>query len=199
MTSLEKNNFKKCPMINGFNKDEGTLFIAISETGLPYLNSLYSPFVSKDVFDREVSFMLNNYSPTFNTNDIIEYSIKQEYVDWSKSDDPETDYFDTWVNIARDHFYSCPATLETRYHAIAAEYDIYQYFFTHVPSIAFGTGTIAFFNSTWLGATHGEELAFVFGYPFNPSPYLAFHEYSEEEMALSYQLIKYWTNFAKTG
>ena len=37
MTSLalDKNNFKKCPVIDFFNKDEGTLFIAISGAGFP--------------------------------------------------------------------------------------------------------------------------------------------------------------------
>ena len=182
-------------MINGFNKDEGTLFIAISETGFPYINSPDAPFVSKEVFDKEVSFMLNYNS--FNTNDVIEDSIKQEYVDWSKSDDPEANYFDSWKNIAGDHFFSCPATLETRYHVMAAEYDIYQYFFTHVPSIILEASE--FYNPGWLGAGHGQELPFVFGYPFDPSPYLEFHEYREEEMALSHQLIQYWINFAKTG
>ena len=183
-------------MINGFNKDEGTLYIAFSETGLKYNNSTDAPFISKEEFDKEVSVMLNYYS--FNSNDVIEDSINQEYVDWSKSDDPEADYFDAWNYIAGDHFFSCPAMLETRYHAMAAEYDIYQYFFTHVPSIPFGTNEV--FNvPEWLGAGHAEELAFVFGYPFDPAPYLDFHEYREEEMALSHQLIQYWTNFAKTG
>ena len=196
MTSLEKNNFKKCPMINGFNKDEGTLFIVFSETGSPYLNNTDAPFVPKEVFNKEISILLNDYA-RFNTNDVIEDSIEQEYVNWSKSDDPEADYFDAWNYIAGDHFFSCPATLETRYHAMAAEYDIYQYFFTHVPSISFGANED--YNPGWLGAGHGEELAFVFGYPFDPSPYLELHEYRGDEMALSHQLIQYWTNFAKTG
>ena len=100
-----------------------------------------------------------NYD-SFNTNDVIEDSIDQEYLDWSKSDDPEADYFDAWNYIAGDHFFSCPAMLETRYHAMAAEYDIYQYFFTHVPSISFGINE--FYNPGWLGAGHAEELAFVF-------------------------------------
>ena len=196
MTSLEKNNFKKCPMINGFNKDEGTGYIAYSETGLPYINSTDPPFVSKEAFDKEVSFMLNYYG--FYLNGVIEDSINQEYVDWAKSDKPEADYFDVWNYIGGDHFFSCPAILETRYHAMAAENDIYQYFFTHVPSISFGTSEFIEIPE-WLGAGHGEELTFVFGYPFDPSPYLEFYDYPEEEMALSHQIIKYWTNFAKTG
>ena len=196
VTTLEKGTFKKCPLIIGFNKDEGTSIIFGTVAAYLNTNGPQAPFITKETFDRELKNNLGYFS-NFYINDVIEDSIKQEYVDWSNSDNPEADYFDTWNRAIGDHFYSCPAILETRYQAMAAEHDIYQYFFTHVPSISIYTSEL--FNPGWLGAGHAEDLHFVFGYPFDPSPYYDFHKYSNEKAELSHQLITYWTNFAKTG
>ncbi len=130
-------------------------------------------------------------------NDLIIDGVEQEYIDWTKVDDPRADYYDEWEAIATDYWYTWPAILETRLHAMANVNDVYLYYFTHTPSISFYTaGNI---QPKWLGATHGEELQFVFGYPFDTPTYLDFHLYPEDEMTFSYQVMKYWTNFAKTG
>ena len=166
----------------------------LSEFGLGYLNSPTPPFVSKDVFDKELSAFL--HIQNFYTNDLIEDSIKQEYVDWAMADDPEADYFDPWKYSVGDFVFSCPAVLETYYHAMAAdsaEYEIYQYYFTYAPNISIFK---PFYPELgWLGAGHGEEMQFTFGYPFlYPGDYT-----DEKELDLSHRLIKYWSNFAKTG
>ncbi|XP_072048621.1 cholinesterase-like [Amphiura filiformis] len=195
LTSIENNNFKKCPLINGFNKDEGTLSIASSEFGFPYLNSSTTPRVSKKTFDKELNAFLTSYG--IYRNDLVEDSIRQEYVDWSVADDPEADYFDAWNYYAGDAAFACPATIETRAHAMAGEHDVYQYYFTNVPSTSVFKSE--YFDVKWLGAGHGEELLYVFGYPFYPPVYFESVEYLKEEMSLSQQVMKYWTNFAKTG
>ncbi|XP_072048623.1 acetylcholinesterase-like [Amphiura filiformis] len=194
LTSIKNSNFKKCPLIHGFNKDEGTLYIAGSELGRQYLNSSTAPCVSRETFDKELSAFLT-ISDIYK-NDLVEDSIRQQYINWSVADDPEADYFDAWNYYAGDVAFACPATMETRAHAMAGEHDVYQYYFTHVPSVSylkneFGTG--------WWGAGHIEELPFVFGYPFYPPDAFEFNEYPEEEMSLSKHVMKYWTNFAKTG
>ncbi|XP_072049224.1 cholinesterase-like isoform X2 [Amphiura filiformis] len=195
LTSFEKDNYKKCPLINGFNKDEGTLYISISELGGQYLNSSIPPFVSEETFEEQLNQFLTFSG--FYTNDLIEDSAKQQYVDWAIAENPEADYFDPWNYLTGDASFVCPASMETRSHAMAGEYDVYQYYFTHVPSISvFAT---EYFGPGWLGAGHAEELAFVFGYPIYPTDLLEFHEYSEEELSLSKHVMKYWTNFAKTG
>ena len=165
--------------------------MTISDFGSGYLDSPTAPFVPKDVFDKEVSAYL---SRNLYTNDLIEDSVKQEYVDWAKADDPKADYFDPWNNIVGDFSFSCPAVMETKYHAMAAdsaEYEVYQYYFTHVPSTSIFKPV--FPELGWLGAGHGEELQSVFGYPY-------LYNYPEEkELELSHRIIKYWSNFAKTG
>ncbi|XP_072048620.1 cholinesterase-like [Amphiura filiformis] len=195
LNSIENNNFKRCPLINGFNKDEGTAYIASSGLGFQYLNSSTAPYVSKESFDKERNAFLTRFD--IYRNDLVEDSIRQEYFDWSFADDPEADYFDAWNYYAGDAAFACPATMETREHAMAGEHDIYQYYFTHVPSISFFT--TQYFDPQWLGAGHTEELPYVFGYPFYPPVYFESVEYLKEEMSLSQQVMKYWTNFAKTG
>jgi len=68
---------------------------------------------------------------------------------------------------------------------------------THAPSVSVysygGRGP------GWLGATHGEELMFVFGYPFIPEVAAVRNELKDEEKALSVKFMEFWTNFAKTG
>jgi len=41
---------------------------------------------------------------------------------------------------------------------------------------------------------HGDEISYVFGDPLNPTK-----SYEVEEIELSKKMMKYWTNFAKTG
>lgn len=64
--------------------------------------------------------------------------------------------------------------------------DVYLYLFEHRAS-----------NHpwpSWTGVLHGDEIAFIFGEPFNKS-----YGYSEEEKQLSREMMTYWSNFAKTG
>ncbi|XP_072049932.1 cholinesterase 2-like [Amphiura filiformis] len=126
LTSIEKDNYKKCPLIDGFNRDEGTLYLIYSEFGGPYFNSSTQPYASKEAFEKGVNEFLTFSG--FYTNDLIEDSIKQQYVDWAIAENPDADYFDPSNYLAGDAQFVCPAIMETRPHAMAGEYDIYQYF-----------------------------------------------------------------------
>ena len=198
LASLEKENFKKCPLIDGFNKDEGTLTIAFSEFGYTYYNKSEAPVIPKDIFDKELGLFLTYYD-VFYKNDVIMDSIRQQYVDWSIADDPEADYFDPWNYYAGDAMFICAPIMEMRSHTLTSDglHDIYQYFFTHVPSISILQ--LENFGPGWLGAGHSEDLAFVFGYPFLTPELLEFHKYPDEDKSVSQYVMKYWTNFAKTG
>ncbi|XP_072043131.1 acetylcholinesterase-like [Amphiura filiformis] len=98
-TSAKNNNFKKCPLIHGFNKDEASVFILYSFPS--YLNSSETPYVSKKRFDRELTALLTAYGRYI--NDLIEEGLTQVYLDWAKVDDPAADYYEDWKNVATDY------------------------------------------------------------------------------------------------
>ncbi len=87
-------------------------------------------------------------------------------------------------NIFRDMTFAWPtyawANLQTKYGTA----NVYYYYFDQHPKI---------FN----GAMHASELRYVFDHmDSHPIPLM---HYSDEDKALSAIMVKYWTNFAKTG
>ena len=192
-TSLRNGNFKKCPMIYGYNKDEGARYVALWGEDHLNFNTTEPPFISADEFDEVLRTRVLGYK-----NELIIESFKNEYVDCSKANDVNANYFDEYSSIIGDNRINCPSNLEITAHAAAAESDVYQYYFTHNPS----SSNLFWFKEArpkWMGATHTEETLFVFGAPFDPPFYFEGYEYPEEEKLLSYNVIKYWTNFARTG
>lgn len=65
--------------------------------------------------------------------------------------------------------------------------------------ISRSVGTINGISPTWLGAGHGEDLRFVFGYSFIPGLSEFRGPMTAEEDELSVKVIRFWTNFARTG
>lgn len=58
----------------------------------------------------------------------------------------------------------------------------------------FSYRTINPFYPPWVKATHGDELAYVFGQALNSA-----YGHTEDEKNLSRKMMRYWSNFAKTG
>ncbi|KAL4226755.1 hypothetical protein ACF0H5_014735 [Mactra antiquata] len=92
------------------------------------------------------------------------------------------------MNVYADLFFNIPTRQTLMSHVTAQGNNsntktTYQYLFSHKPSTQKGP--------SWLtGATHGAEVAFVFGLGAR---------YSANEKELSEKIMLYWTNFAKTG
>ncbi|HEY5933963.1 MAG TPA: carboxylesterase/lipase family protein [Kofleriaceae bacterium] len=84
--------------------------------------------------------------------------------------------FDTLVT---DVVFTCPTRRAAR--ALRERAPVYRFLFSHVTAGARAKG---------LGATHGSEIAFVFGTVATPT---------EDERALSRAMLGYWTRFARTG
>ena len=84
-----------------------------------------------------------------------------------------------------DFNFAC-ATVDLARQYAAAGLNVYYYLFNHRSSVnPWGK---------WMGVMHGDEIMFIFGQPLDNN-----FEYETKEKRLSKKMMKYWTNFAKTG
>lgn len=174
--SLAKKNFKNVSILIGSNKDEGFYFI------LYYLTDLFkiaeNVHVSRDDFLLAVD-KLNPYM-----NDLAKQAIVFEYTDWLNPDDPIKNR-DALDKIVGDYQITCNVNEFARKYAEAGN-EVFMYFFKH-------RSTKSPWPS-WSGVLHADEINFIFGEPLIPSK-----KYTQSEKELSRKMMKYWTNFAKTG
>ena len=70
---------------------------------------------------------------------------------------------------------------------------VYRYEMTHDPHSSIWLGIPG-----WLGASHAEEIQFVFGFDLNPS-ISEYVDQTDEEKEMSVQFMRYWTNFVRSG
>ncbi|XP_071826150.1 cholinesterase-like [Apostichopus japonicus] len=189
----ERGDFKTCPIMIGFNKDEGTIFLLNDVPNV--FNSDDPPYVNKTLFDRSVtrSLLINNGV----SHVIVEDAVKQQYVPWEYADHEDFDYFETFNPIYGDEVFSCPSLVRARAHAMMTSGPVYLYFMTVVPTVSvhgsYGNGP------KWLGAAHAEELQYVFGYPFIPELETIHGILTDPEKEISVKFMRFWTNFAKSG
>ncbi len=122
-------------------------------------------------------------------------AVEQEYIDWSTVNDRRADYLTTFAAFTTDQAFACPADTTARSY-LSMGSNVYFYQMTHVPStsifnvIGIGPG--------WMGCTHAEDLQFLFGWEFNPAISDKV-DFTPEEVELSKQFMKYWTNFVISG
>ncbi|XP_070551698.1 cocaine esterase-like isoform X1 [Ptychodera flava] len=146
--------------------------------------------------DTEVFMNKTTYeamSPLFlgsdkNSNQAVVDAIKLMYVNWEDADSDDADYVEALSQTNGDLYFVCPADLSARAHFEAGS-NVYQYQMTHIPAKSL-------FKMKWLKAIHGEDIAFVFGWHFNSALNWTM---PEDDVMMTLKIIKYWTNFAKTG
>lgn len=97
------------------------------------------------------------------------------------SDDEST--FGARADIFRETAFSWPSWAWARLQGSKGKSDVYMYYFDQ-PGFNFG-------GRPARGAGHAGELPYVFGKPWGPQ--------SEPDERLSSAMLRYWTNFAKTG
>ncbi|KAM6184106.1 bile salt-activated lipase-like [Erethizon dorsatum] len=105
---------------------------------------------------------------------------------WAQDSSQETKK-KTVVELETDVLFLMPTeTALAQHRANAKSARTYSYLFS-LPSRQPG-------SPKWLGANHGEEIAYVFGKPFT-TPLL----YRPQDRTVSKAMITYWTNFARSG
>jgi acetylcholinesterase len=181
--------FRSIKLINGVNGNEGGLFLIHSET-LEDLEITREQMNTQVVPGIMAMMYGNKPLPEF-----LKQLIISEYTDWENPDDPKR-LREQAVELFGDIHFNVPGIEMSRFHSNASNADSYVYHF--LPKLA----KPLFPLPKWVKhANHGDELIPVFGYNFHPQVLSNISENTppEWELDLSIKMMKYWTNFAKTG
>ncbi|XP_013383940.2 acetylcholinesterase isoform X2 [Lingula anatina] len=172
---LELGLFQRKDILAGVNKDEGTFWI------------LYGV----DTYTRQ--------DPSAQTAEQLKAAInvtqwnlpadnKTSLFSYYTADNPKNStikYRDALDDIVGDRSFICPTkTFSGTYTSIGLKTYFYQ--LTHRAS-----------NEVWpdwMGVIHGADCQWVFGMPYFPS-----ENFTSSEQNFSDKIMRYWTNFAKTG
>ncbi|CAF3296288.1 unnamed protein product [Rotaria socialis] len=186
LTMLKTGNFKKCPILLGANRDEGSYFMVYAQ-GNEKTPGNAIPDVSYTTFIKHLE-LYYNYIPSYpyKTPRIVFQSLIQKYTDWS-------DWSDNLRNAVilsyavGDGYFTCPTVTVANAYAMQ-HMPVYYYHFVARPSTSDW--------HSWTGVMHGDELMFVFGEPLNATDSKL---YKYEEIQLARRIMTYWSNFAKYG
>ncbi len=173
---LEKGVFNPVNIMAGYTADEGTPALV-----LLYPDAEEKPHINATSFDTMLKSLKVNFAPL--ERDAMELA----YFDDSMVTDPDPNYFDVFVKFWTDYVFACSTDTYLRSVAQADVGSVYAYMMTHHPSTSL-------FNTPWSGSAHCDDL-FFFGIHFTPNQY----NLTDDEVEMTLKMIRYWTNFAKTG
>ena len=115
-----------------------------------------------------------------------------------------------YLALNSDYYFTCPVNLFAQK---LAEHGnrVYNYHFTQVFNLCIfldcKKNKLLYWTAyrcrvvtrgawgSWMGVKHGDEMEFTFGHPLSNTD----HNYTEAERDLSRKMMKYFTDFAKTG
>ncbi|ESO98739.1 hypothetical protein LOTGIDRAFT_113809 [Lottia gigantea] len=180
--SLARGNFKRTPLLLGSNKNEGIWFIMYE---IPFFDIKLPGLITSDQFKSTIGKLFEFY-PHFphKLNDFGQAAVMFQYTHWQ---DPNNQSMNRYMvdQAVGDLYFVCYVQEMSKYYAQAGM-DVYSYLFNHRSSVSEWP--------LWAGVMHADEIPFIFGSPLNT------HEkYLTSEKELSRKMMRYWTNFAKTG
>ncbi|XP_071476207.1 cholinesterase 1-like [Diadema antillarum] len=178
--------FNQVDIIIGCLTEEGNLFVSPLLAGLEGSDKpVMDRTTAQDTLTGHMSPHQGRCQPTRSGYDDIRLA------------DPENDYIDVVTGYIGDSYFFCPTYTMTE-HLSAGGNTVYQYFMSHAPSRSMFDK-----NATWLGPTHGEDIPYVFGYPLMADQpdddEMGRTKFTDDEALMSVQIMKYFSNFAKTG
>lgn len=174
--SLASSRFKKTDILTGSNSEEGYYFI------IYYLTELLRKEEGITVTREEFLQAVKELNPYVNVPG--RQAIVFEYTDWTDPDNPHSNR-DALDKMVGDHHFTCNVNEFAHKYAESGN-TVYMYLYTHRSR---GNPW-----PRWTGVMHGDEINYVFGEPLNPAL-----NYVQEEKDFSRKIMRYWTNFAKTG
>lgn len=174
------NSSKRVNVLLGANQNEGSYFLIYRHYNLVNLTS--DRYFNDNLYRQVVEAIANDFNSDC-SSEII--SAAQRLYETSGMSAP-MDYLLALDLLMGDIAFTCPVvSFADMYERMGN--DIYMYHFNH--------RTSANPWPEWAGVMHGYELDHVFGAPLNTSNIV----YRAEERVLSADMVKYWTNFAKSG
>ena len=187
--------FRSLDFLSGFTNQEGGVFLLTPIYPLEDLDSF--TLSREDFMENMVPSVLSMAAGL--SSDVIKPLVITEYTNWTDPYLPENNR-DQYVKLLSDVYFTVGSVEMSRLHSSGTgnPKNTYAYYFTAKPS------NRALISPKWLkGANHGDELFYVFG----PSQKFLdaiivdreIKPTEDWEFELSYSMITYWTNFAKTG
>ncbi|XP_054750205.2 cholinesterase 1-like [Lytechinus pictus] len=177
-------------VMTGCLSEEGNMFLISPDMEL---EGSERPVLNKTTYDILLTIFIRNVDDLVKDTASLVYMTPQEIME------SRPEYTDIFVDFMGDFFFLCPS-FETAEHLSAAGLTTYKYIMSHRPSISIWGKGIG-----WLGATHGEDIPYTLGTPFMVDA-LTFNQsfvlsgfFNEEEVEFASQVMRYWSNFAKTG
>ncbi|KAF5306664.1 hypothetical protein FQA39_LY08853 [Lamprigera yunnana] len=176
VSKLKSKNFEKKDILLGANGQEGNYFLFYFFPDTYKLGD--APTVTRQQFLNFIPQLRKDRSK------LEELAIAHEYTNWNNPNDPiqNAKIFD---EIIGDEYFTCCMNDFAENWAEAGG-NVYMYHFKHVSP--------AHHWPTWSGTLHADEIAFVFGEAFKPES-----SYTEAQKKFSTRVMRYWSNFAKTG
>ncbi|XP_062993561.1 acetylcholinesterase-like isoform X2 [Elgaria multicarinata webbii] len=174
-TMLSTGNFKDTQVLLGVVKDEGTYFLIY---GMPGFSKDTESLITREDFLEGVRIGVPH------ANDIAAEAVVLQYTDWQDVDNGEKNR-EAMDDIVGDHNVICPVVHFAARYAERGN-KVYAYLFDHRASNLMWP--------QWMGVPHGYEIEFIFGLPLNDAL-----NYTAEEKELSWRMMRYWANFARTG
>lgn len=184
--SLNRGQFKKCPILTGVNKDEGNWFFVYSFKNFrDYFNISEPPIINYNDFEEHIAQLFYFYPQyPYTASPLVLKAITHRYTYWNNVNDT----FHNRENLddaAGDFHFICPVVDLSNQYALYGQ-KVFFYLYTHRNS--------KHYWPDWLGVMHADEITFVFGEPLNNTL-----NFTHAEKVFTRRIIKYWSNFAKYG
>ncbi|XP_070575138.1 neuroligin-4, X-linked-like [Ptychodera flava] len=179
-------NFTNYDCLLGFNSNEGKAAYLRPKLKNFVANLTHDPGMTRARFEQLLGDSLRPYFE--DELNLLKNAVVNYYTDWS---DPTNDLtrLKNFFAFMGDHIFAAPTVGFARKHAMltAAETRTFLYQFSY-------GGSDPRYPDWLEGATHGAERPFAFGMPVSMSA-----GYTNDTIMLSRTMMKYLTNFAKTG
>ncbi|XP_077983387.1 acetylcholinesterase-like [Glandiceps talaboti] len=190
LDSLSAKSFNKVDTIMGTTADEGMVMLVMF---FPQAVDDSEIIVNKTTFDAIFPMAVPN--PAKKYPQIVD-AAKMLYTNWEEADSVQANYAESYNRIITDQMFVCPTDISARVH-YEAGLNVYLYQLDHHPSTSV-------YPASWTKTGHGEDLAMLFGF------HLVFQirqqeiigknwTFTAQEADMSLKVMKYFTNFAKTG